>query len=207
MTDPVLPGAVIEEAVRKAGLVPLPLGVPNQFSRFADLLLKWNSKLNLTAIRTPDEILRRHFLEGIFCAQCLPAETGTLLDFGSGAGFPGIPIALSRPGIRVTLAESQSKKAAFLREAVRALALNAEVFDRRVGDMALESTFDVVTMRAVDKMETAVQEAARRIQTGGALVLLTTAASLPEVSGFQLQQSDSIPNSSSGIVATFSRYP
>src|SRR5437762_12857626 len=109
-----------------------------QLSSYLDLLLKWNARTNLTAIRDPEEIVRRHFGESLFAAGHLPVEdlgvsgpdSGpiTLLDLGSGAGFPGLPIALLCPGVQVTLAESQNKKAAFLREFVRTLSLpNVEV--------------------------------------------------------------------------------
>ena len=79
----------------------------------------------LTAIRDEEGILTRHFVESIVCARALPAGIATLLDVGSGAGFPGIPIALCRSEIAVTLAESQGKKAAFLQEAVRVLGVAA----------------------------------------------------------------------------------
>src|ERR1700716_2998312 len=100
-----------------------------QLVTYLDLLLKWNARTNLTAIRDPEEIVRRHFGESLFAAQNLklgnPAPSApsviTLFDLGSGAGFPGLPIALFRPEIQVTLAESQNKKAVFLREAVRTL--------------------------------------------------------------------------------------
>src|ERR1700728_2858710 len=88
-----------------------------QLSTYLDLLLKWNARTNLTAVRDPQEIVRRHFGESLFAGRHV-GTPATLLDLGSGAGFPGIPIALLRPEIAVTLAESQHKKAAFLREVV-----------------------------------------------------------------------------------------
>ena len=78
-------------------------------------------------MRDEQGILSRHFVESIVVARELPQGIRTLLDFGSGAGLPGIPIALCRPEIAVTLAESQGKKAAFLQEAVRVLAISAMV--------------------------------------------------------------------------------
>jgi hypothetical protein len=92
-----------------------------QFEAYLALLMKWNGRMNLTAARKPEEIVRRHFADSIFAAQQIPKQVKTLLDFGSGAGFPGIPIAICRPKIGVALAESQGKKAAFLREAVQAI--------------------------------------------------------------------------------------
>src|ERR1700739_2299273 len=112
-------------------LGPLSPEIAAKFDEYLALILRWNARMNLTAIREPNEILRRHFVESIACAQELPTVILTLLDFGSGGGFPGLPIALCRPEISVTLAESQGKKAAFLNEAVRTLNLNTKVFAGR----------------------------------------------------------------------------
>ena len=166
--------AEIEAAAEAASLAALPPGAGEQLAAYLQLLLKWNSKLNLTAVREPAEIVRRHMVECVQCAQALPV-TQTLLDFGSGAGLPGIPIAIVRPEIRVTLGESQGKKAVFLREAVRALGLNAEVFDQRIEKMAAERVFDAVTLRAVDKMTEACRAGAERLRSGGWLVVFATA--------------------------------
>jgi 16S rRNA (guanine527-N7)-methyltransferase len=126
----------------------------------------------LTSIRDEDGILSRHFVESIACARALPAGIATLLDFGSGAGFPGIPIALCRPDIAVTLAESTSKKAAFLQEAIRVLDITAKVHSQRAE--LLPDPFDCVTLRAVDRMELAVRAAAKLVRPGGWLALMTT---------------------------------
>jgi 16S rRNA (guanine527-N7)-methyltransferase len=128
--------------------------------------------MNLSAIRDADGIMRRHFIESIACARVLPASVRTVLDFGSGAGFPGIPIALCRPEIGMELAESQGKKAAFLREAVRQLGLSAEIYGARAE--TLNRRFDCVAMRAVDEMQKAVASAVGLVGTAGWLVTLTT---------------------------------
>lgn len=180
----------LEQAIRDAGLEELPEAAAGKFHLYLDLLLKWNSRLNLTAIRDRESILRRHFVECIQCAQALPVTgTGaTLLDFGSGAGLPGIPIAICRPELEVTLAESQRKKSAFLREAVRSLDLHAEVFDGRVEDTDPQRAFDFVTLRAVDKMDEACRSGFARVRVGGWIVVFTTersriglAGALPDV--------------------------
>src|ERR1017187_8825649 len=124
---------------------------------YISLILRWNERVNLTAIREEDGILARHFVESIVCARALPRGIAALLDFGSGAGFPGIPIALCRPEIAVTLAESQGKKAAFLQEAVRVLGIQAKVHAGRAE--ALRAVFDCVVLRAVDRMPKAVAAA------------------------------------------------
>ena len=173
----------MEKAVREAGLAPLHPEAIVQFQAYLQLLLRWNARLNLTAIREPEGILRRHFVESIQCAQSLPVlpEGSTLLDFGSGAGLPGIPIAICRPELRVTLAESQRKKTAFLREAVRSLGLTSEVYDGRVEDMPTSRSFSIVTLRAVDKMIPACQAAYLRVADDGWIVPFATTSTAVEI--------------------------
>jgi 16S rRNA (guanine527-N7)-methyltransferase len=163
------------------GNTAVPAEMYARLSTYLDLLIKWNARTNLTAIREPEEIVRRHFGESLFTGAQLAsrvAQDATLMDFGSGAGFPGLPIQLLLPVLRVTLAESQGKKASFLREAVRTLSLNTEVWAGRVealGDVSGRARqFDVVTMRAVDDMGRAIVEARQRVTPGGWLVMLTT---------------------------------
>ena len=156
----------------EAGLATLTGIQAEQFSTYLALFLRWNERTNLSAIRDADSILRRHFVESIFCAHLLPAGISTLLDYGSGGGFPGIPIAILRPDLQITLAESQIKKATFLNEVVRTLKLNAKVHSGRAE--RLTQKFDCVTLRAVDRMAEAVQTAATLVSTSGWLLLMTT---------------------------------
>jgi 16S rRNA (guanine527-N7)-methyltransferase len=163
----------IEAAVAAAGLDTLSPGVGDLLADYLQLLLRWNARLNLTAVREPSQIIRRHLIESIQCAQALP-KVLTLLDFGSGAGLPGIPIAIVRRKIHITLGESQRKKAAFLRESVRTLALNVEVYDGRIEKMPEDRLFEAITLRAVDNMAEACQAAMERLVPDGWLVLFTT---------------------------------
>lgn len=160
----------------EAGLDPLDAALSARFEIYLSLILRWNARINLTAIRDKEGILSRHFVESIACARALPAGIATLLDFGSGAGFPGIPIALCRPEIAVTLAESQGKKAAFLQEAIRTLGFTADVHSGRAE--ALQTLYDCVTLRAVDRMQQAVKAGAQLVRPGGWLVLMSTGAEL-----------------------------
>jgi 16S rRNA (guanine527-N7)-methyltransferase len=172
--------AGIEAAVERAGLQPLTPDVAKHFETYLELLLKWNARLNLTAIREPQDILERHFLECIFAARQLSSNIKTLLDLGSGGGFPGIPFAICRPEIQVTLGESQSKKAAFLREVVRTLNLtNVDVCNGRVE--ALNQKFDAVALRAVDKMQEACRAAEPKIAPNGHFILFVTKDSAPSL--------------------------
>jgi 16S rRNA (guanine527-N7)-methyltransferase len=151
---------------------PVTENVSRRLADYLVLLQHWNARMNLTAIRDPELIVSRHFAESIACAQLLPVGICDMLDFGSGAGFPGIPIALCRPEISVTLAESQAKKASFLREAVRRLELDAEVFSHRAE--TLPKQFDCVTLRAVDRMARAVGSASMLVRDGGWMGVMTT---------------------------------
>jgi 16S rRNA (guanine527-N7)-methyltransferase len=162
-----------------AGLSALNLSTADQFIRYLALILRWNERVNLTSIRAPESIFKRHFVESIFCAQALPAGIKTLLDFGSGAGFPGIPIALCRPEIAVTLAESQTKKAAFLREAERSLGVPLTIHTGRAE--TLRSEFDCVTLRAVDRMQEAVAAGSRLVAPEGRIALLVGRGDVPEL--------------------------
>jgi 16S rRNA (guanine527-N7)-methyltransferase len=177
----------------------------SQLVIYLQLILKWNARTNLTAIRTPDEIVRRHFGESLFVSSHL-GECPTLLDFGSGAGFPGIPIQLLRPDIQVTLAESQGKKASFLREAVRTLGLATEVWAGRVETMPESRRFHTVTLRAVDDMKIAVDEAARRASKRVAILGTSSQSSFPGIAEhFRMATHIQIPNSSDGVLLTANR--
>ncbi|HZC43779.1 MAG TPA: RsmG family class I SAM-dependent methyltransferase, partial [Acidobacteriaceae bacterium] len=146
-----------------------------------------------------DVLVRLHLAECLRAAQSIPLDVHTVLDFGSGAGFPGIPIQIARPELRVTLAESQKKKAAFLREVVRDLRLSgASVHAGRVEEMAASSTFDLVTLRAVDRMELAVQAALPRVRAPhdshrGACMVLTSLSEVAALTaGVSVEKQDSI---------------
>lgn len=174
-----------------------------QIDAWLALLLKWNARMNLTAIRDPEQILRRHVAESLFAAALIPESARTLLDYGSGAGLPGIPIAVARPEISVTLAESQGKKAAFLRESVRTLGLNAEVWAARVESMPPDRLFDAVTLRAVDKMAEACRSAALRLAPGATLLVFVTQgteSALDALPGIQWQRSVPIPASDQSLI-------
>jgi 16S rRNA (guanine527-N7)-methyltransferase len=197
-------GSSLNHLLSKAGLELLDANTLAKFDDYLALILRWNARMNLTAIRDAEGILSRHFVESIACAQLLPRGIGSLLDFGTGAGFPGIPIAVCRPDITITLAESQSRKAAFLHEAVRVLGLNTDIFANRAENLGKQ--FDGVTLRAVDRMEQAVAAATSLIRVGGWLVVLTTATELPRVQrsageGFQWLDLHNLSGSDQQVLA------
>jgi len=175
-------------------------------SAHLELLRKWNAHLNLTSLRSDEAIVSRHFGESLFSARMLkpliPSEA-SLVDFGSGAGFPGIPIKIWIRELRVVLIESRQKKATFLNEVIRALGVEGiAVSNRRAEEF--ETQTDVVTLRAVEKFAKILPIAGRLVRPGGRLALLigsqqTSVASslLPQ---FTWQEALEIPLSLSRVV-------
>lgn len=138
-------------------------------------LEKWNRKINLTAIRDEKDVVIKHFLDSFSYLRGFEPSPGTkLLDMGSGAGFPALPLKIAVPSLAVTMVESIHKKAAFLRHMVRMLRLTvAEVVDKRTDGLpnSYEGQFDVVTARAFAEMATALREGVRFLKPGGVVVL------------------------------------
>lgn len=163
----------------------------DQISTYIDILLRWNARVNLTAIRDPELIVTRHFGESLFAARQLfpdreqsktqqrPTHT-SLADIGSGAGFPGLPIKLWVSHLSATLIESNHKKAAFLREVIRKLTLtNIDVVTERAETLG-ERAFDVVTLRAVERFESILPIAANLVAPGGRFALLISEPQIPQ---------------------------
>jgi len=166
-------------------------------SIYIDILLRWNARINLTAVRNPEEIVTRHFGEALFSARYLfpkagmPTSSGLrftqaltrprVIDVGSGAGFPGVPFKLWAPHVHLTLIEANQKKATFLREIVRSLALlDVEVFAGRV-ETFLGQKADIVTLRAVERFDTILPSAAALVGSRGRLAILIGAAQLEKL--------------------------
>jgi 16S rRNA (guanine527-N7)-methyltransferase len=159
-------------------------------STYIDILLKWNARINLTAIRGPNEIVQRHFGESFFAAKYLLAQKRpqTAIDLGSGAGFPGVPFALLAPDVRVTLIESQQKKATFLKELIRVLELkNVGVFSDRAENYPEKA--DLVMLRAVEKFEHALPMAVRLTRGGGRSALMIGAGQVELARGLSAEVS------------------
>ena len=123
---PVIPVPPSADTIRRASAefkVEVTDEQIRQIQRYIALLLKWNDAMNLTAIQDPLEILYRHFCESMFGATLIPVGGSRLADVGSGGGFPGLPLKIARPDLDVCLIDSNVKKATFLAEAVREMAL------------------------------------------------------------------------------------
>jgi len=143
------PGAALERGLRELQLV-LPGRAADQLMQYVALLTKWNRTYNLTAVREPLEMVSHHLLDSLAVTPHLPMPAqGTLADAGSGAGLPGIPLAIARPDWRVTVNDANQKKAAFLRQAALELGLpNVSVHEGRVEAWRPAARFDVVISRA-----------------------------------------------------------
>jgi 16S rRNA (guanine527-N7)-methyltransferase len=111
------------------------------------LLDRWNEKMNLTSVEPGAETVIRHYCESLFFAAHLENNASSIADIGSGAGFPGVPIAILKPELRVSLVESNQRKAVFLREATRLLP-NVSVITQRVEEVSMG--FDTLVARAVN---------------------------------------------------------
>lgn len=125
----------------------------DQFVKYAALLLEWNEKINLTAITDPEEIVYKHFIDSLaLLGKAALPEGARLIDVGTGAGFPGVPLKIVRPDLRVTLFDSLNKRLLFLRALCEELGLACEYVHARAeeaGRGALREAFDAVTARAV----------------------------------------------------------
>lgn len=186
----------------------------DQILAYLHLLLRWNEKINLTAIRQPEECVTRHFGESLFPARHLQLR-GDLLDIGSGAGFPGLALKIAFPGITVTLLEPVAKKRAFLKEAARSCGFSkVDVIAERLEDFALAApppAFDFATMRAVGNLELLVPLAAKCLKPNGNLLLWLTqdqAAGLaPLESGLAWGEPLPIPLSRTGVIYRGTKLP
>jgi 16S rRNA (guanine527-N7)-methyltransferase len=152
-----------------------------RFAHYRALLLDWNTRINLTAITDPEEVVTRHFLDSLTCAPLLPssaaasAPTPHLLDVGAGAGFPGLPLAIALPSWDVTLLEATGKKVRFLEAVIGELGLtNAHALAGRAEEVAhkpaYRARFDVVTARAVAALPTLLEYCAPFARVGGTLI-------------------------------------
>ncbi|HKS72668.1 MAG TPA: 16S rRNA (guanine(527)-N(7))-methyltransferase RsmG [Terriglobales bacterium] len=200
------PGRI--QALLNPFLTNAPSVLLNNISIYIDLLLRWNSRVNLTAVRDEESIVTRHFGESLFAARHLfpgdPPPATRYLDLGSGAGFPGLPVKLWAPSLKTTLIESNQKKATFLREVIRALVINdANVFASRAEDFPAASA-GLVTLRAVERFDRALPLAARLLHPEGRLALLIGSTQLDparkSLPGFDWQTPLPVPMSASRIL-------
>ncbi|OAX53500.1 16S rRNA (guanine(527)-N(7))-methyltransferase RsmG [Xanthomonas graminis] len=172
MNDASLPDSVraaLDQGLRAQDLDAAALAPP--LLAYLALLARWNRTYNLTAVRDPHEMVTRHLLDSLAMQPFV--EAGALADLGTGPGLPGIPLAIARPQLRVTLVESNGKKARFLREAVRQLRLdNARVAEARAEAVDEPGAYDVLTARALDTLAGIVAVGGHLLRPGGRLLAM-----------------------------------
>ncbi|MGH8690068.1 MAG: 16S rRNA (guanine(527)-N(7))-methyltransferase RsmG [Burkholderiales bacterium] len=172
------PGAALDRGLGELALA-LPTGARERMLEYVALLVKWNRTYNLTAVRDPLAMVPHHLLDSLAVLPHLPlaAEHGRLADAGSGAGLPGIPLAIARPAWRIALAESSQKRAAFLRQAAIELRLaNVEVHEGRVEAWRPQPLFEVVVSRAFAALAEFIAACRHLVAPGGVLAAMRGAA-------------------------------
>ena len=199
----------------------------SQLATHFSLLLRWNQKINLTSLRRPEEIATRHFEESLFLTKLVKLESGLLsgasaqegllVDVGSGAGFPGLPIKIACPSLAVVLLEPNKKKSAFLKEVVRHCGLEGvEVCAERLEEVTSEprpsgsggqgrlvGKASLVTLRAVKPQRELLSNLARLLAPGGQVALFlgtNDATAVATTPGFQWSAPVAIPHSERRVI-------
>lgn len=170
------PSEIFIEGLQQLGLDPYAEQLIAAFESYRQELLDWNTRINLTAITDPQDVLLKHFLDSLSLLKAYPKSEARLLDIGSGAGFPGLPLKLVRPQWYVALLEATGKKTLFLHHMVEALQLrDIEIIHGRAEELAhkpeYRATFDIVTARAVSALPTLLEYCAPYCRVGGVIVL------------------------------------
>ncbi len=165
----------------------------NMLSKFADFLLSENEKYNLTAIKEPRALMLRHLCDSLTVVPLIP-KGSRVLDIGSGAGFPALPLAVMRPDVAVTALDATAKKAAFIGSAASMLNLsNLTAISGRAEELAhnaeYRESFDIVTARAVSRLSVLAELAAGFIKTGGILLAMKGD---PETTAEELRASEAV---------------
>jgi len=147
------------------------------FATYHRELLIWNRRINLVSEKSSREIIIRHFLDSLTVAPCIERPNGLLIDIGSGAGFPGIPLRIAFPGLQLWLVEASRKKTSFLSHLVRTLSLDQvtvvrERIEALIGEKACAGRFDTVLSRAAFKLPELVRTASFFLAPGGLLIAM-----------------------------------
>ena len=148
-----------------------------QFAKLADFLLETNKVINLTAIRDIEGVYMKHFLDSLTLLKAIPDGAKYIADIGSGAGFPGVPLAIARPDMQVTMIESIGKKVNFIKSCLELLKLpNANVVNERAeklaNDKRFKGEFDVVTARAVTSLPELIQICMPLVKNNGVMIAM-----------------------------------
>jgi 16S rRNA (guanine527-N7)-methyltransferase len=173
----------LADGAKQMGL-PVSRELSEALATHYELLIKWAAKMNLTAIKDPVEAAHLHALDSLLFAELIdPDDTAKTVDVGSGAGFPGIPLALARPGLQMILLEPIRKRASFLRVALADLKLDARVVEGRLDESDPRGVWpaDLIVSRATIPPVELARLAAPKLSPGGRLIL-TAGAGAPDPS-------------------------
>ncbi len=155
---------------------PLTVAQAFKLDKYAALLVEWNEKMNLTAITAPDEMLVKHFADSLTAAPYLPTGAFSLIDVGTGAGFPGVPLGILRPDCRLTLLDSLNKRLIFLEALCGAVGVDATRVHARAEEggqkQELREQFDVATARAVAALPVLCEYCLPFVKVGGVFLAL-----------------------------------
>jgi 16S rRNA (guanine527-N7)-methyltransferase len=202
--------SALAESLARMGLGSLADSALQQMALHYKLLSKWNARLNLTRIVSLQEAARLHYAESIYGYHLIKGAT-SMLDVGSGAGFPGVPMAILNGGLSVTALESNQKKSVFLKEVKQQLALsNLRVETSRVEDFECRG-YAVIASRALDRAEEMYGDLLGRLSPGQILMLFCSDAMIKTLSrelpsGIKIDR-HAIPTSQSRVVALFNSLP
>ncbi|WP_206862584.1 16S rRNA (guanine(527)-N(7))-methyltransferase RsmG [Lysobacter changpingensis] len=164
----------LDDGLRALGLDPATVSAP--LLDYLALLVRWNKTYNLTAVRDPHEMVVKHLLDSLAMhpfVDDLAARGGTLADLGTGPGLPGIPLSIVKPGLKVTLVESNGKKARFMREAIRQLGLkDARVAESRIEAVDEPGAYDAITARALATLPLILELGGHLLKPDGRLLAM-----------------------------------
>ena len=194
--------SALGEAISSFGIEPLTHEQTARLVKHYSMLCRWNERLNLTRITAPGEAASLHYAESLFGASFIVGER-TLLDIGSGAGFPAIPIAVVRPDVQVTALETNQKKSVFLKEAKDDLGLvNLVVVTARLEDFDW-SGYELLTSRALDRAEVVLPLIIQRLSGRQKLMLYCGPDLVAKLEGKVKVATHPIPHSEARLIAIF----
>lgn len=193
--------------------VPVSQEILPSLEAYVSILSRWNGRMNLTALQLDpptDETVDRLIIEPLAAARHVPDDGATWFDLGSGGGSPAIPLKIARPSLELAMVESKARKAAFLREAVRALGLkNSRVDNARFEELAVQGenvgAADLVTVRAIRPDDALFAASAELLREDGRLLMFRPSDEPIKVNGFKLTNTVQLLDSSRAFLAIFTR--
>ena len=180
-----------EEMSKKSKILGVRFSVEQieQFYKYMNLLIEWNEKMNLTAITEPKEIILKHFIDSVTILKYID-DNSKLVDVGTGAGFPGVPLSIMNPTLKITLVDSLNKRLIFLQEVVKELNLkNIEIVHARAEEFGQNKNyrekFDIATSRAVANLATLSEYLVPLVKIGGKIISMKASNAKEEINDAQ----------------------